>query len=141
MNPPRYAPASSPTPTRGRRRPPCAPPFLLDPPAARVVRQEGVLELEHERAVAAVGLSGERGADVDETDPEPVADAQLHPARVAELVHERVVDRKQVRLQRRLPVHVEEHAPELACRDRPVGERLDHVDARPRRRSNFVWMR
>ncbi len=48
-------------------------------------------------------------------------------------MHERVVDREQVRLQRRLPVHVEEDAPELACGDRAVGDRLDHVDVADRR--------
>ena len=44
-----------------------------------------------------------------------------------------MVDREQVGLQRRLPVHVEQHPPELAGRDRPVGDRLDHIDVAGRR--------
>ncbi len=44
-----------------------------------------------------------------------------------------MVDREQVRLQRRLPVHVEEHSPELARRHGPVGDRLDHIDVTGRR--------
>ena len=46
-----------------------------------------------------------------------------------------MVDREQVRLQGRLPVHVEEHSPELTRSQGPVGDRFDHVDVarRPRR--------
>ena len=74
------------------------------------------MHLEHETSLAGVGAAGERGADVDEPDPDAVAHPVAGAARAREQREERMVRREQCRLQRRVEVDVEQEAPDLGRR-------------------------
>src|SRR3954453_22522814 len=54
----------------------------VEGPAARVRGDEVVADVEHEAAVALVGTGGERGPDVEEPQPERVADGVLQAPRL-----------------------------------------------------------
>ena len=86
---------------------------IRDPPAPAVLRQERVLQVEHERLLSCVRARGERRADVDEPDEKRVVHPQQSPPRIDERVQERLVDRQVIRPERADPVEPEQEAPEL----------------------------
>ena len=68
-------------------------PGALQPPPARVGRQQFVSHLDHHVRGTGIAPLAECGRDVGEPDPEPVGQGGARPAPVSEHVQQRIIDR------------------------------------------------
>ena len=96
-----------------------------EPPAAGVLGQERIRQLDHDLRVLVVAACGERRFHVDQPDPGAVADLEPHAARLGEEQEQRMVERQQPGLELGRPIEVEQPAPQLTRR---FGRRRDSLD-------------
>ena len=96
--------------------------------------------IERDPAVTRVRPRRQRGADVDEPDPEPVEEPDGAAASAREEEEERVVDRQQPGGDVGHPVDVEEVAPDLAVGRGVDADRLDDAQRAGSRRRSATWL-
>src|SRR5438034_4109451 len=105
----------------------------LELPPSLVPWTEIVHHLEHDRVLRRVTPIGERRTDVDEPNPEGIAESKPQTPRRREQEEERMVGRQKPGLDGCLPVDGEEEAPQISHGLGRAAERLEHAQLGDRR--------